>query len=135
MHGLLRKLDDYSARCRLKVGGQTYDGDPQMYWRRHMRSTMLLHVIMITEGFEKKKEGALKDESLNQTQCLDAAGWSHYLRSQPWQDGVKFNHGKSDADISHKLHLLERIDFWKLKDSKEKALTSEEWQNWLLTQW
>jgi hypothetical protein len=66
---------------------------------------------------------------------LDAAGWSHYLRSQPWQDGVKFNHSKSDVDISHKLHLLERINFRKLKDSEEKAITIEEWQNWFLTQW
>ncbi len=134
MHGLFRKLEDCSARCRLKVGGQTYEEDLQMYWRRHMRSTMLIHVIIITESFDKKKEGALQDVSLKQTQCLDATGWSHYLRSQPWQDGVKFNHGKSDDDISHKLHLLELIDFWKLEDSKERALTREERQVWFLAQ-
>jgi hypothetical protein len=35
-----------------------------MYWQRHLRSTMMLHLIMITEGFEKKKDDALQDVSL-----------------------------------------------------------------------
>ena len=64
VHGLFRKVADYKARCRLKVGGQTYKGDPKMYWQRHLRSTMMLHLIMITEGFEKKKDDALQDVSL-----------------------------------------------------------------------
>ena len=66
VHGLFW-ADDYYSRCRLRVGGQIYNGNPDKHWYRHLRSTWLIHLIMITEGFEKKKDRDLQDVTLETT--------------------------------------------------------------------
>ena len=38
-----------------------YYGQPEHYCKRHMRSTWLVHLVMISEGFDLKNDADLRD--------------------------------------------------------------------------